>query len=82
LDNLANGSGADTVDRVCDVIVDVFGVPRDELGVATVREDIPEWDSVGHLNLMLALEEAFNVSFSVDEMPELVSVKAIVEKVR
>jgi acyl carrier protein len=69
-------------DRVCAVIADVFGVPREELGAETVQEDIPEWDSLGHLNLMLALEEAFGVSFSVDEMPELVSVKAIVEKVR
>jgi acyl carrier protein len=72
----------EVVERVCDVIADVFGVARDELGAATAREDIPEWDSLGHLNLMLALEEAFNVSFSVDEMPELVSVKAIVQKVR
>jgi len=70
-----------TADKVCDVIADVFGVPRDKLGAATMQEDIPEWDSLGHLNLVLALEEAFNVSFSVTAMPDLVSVTAIVGKV-
>lgn len=70
------------VAAVCDVLADVFGVPRAELGEATSRDDIPEWDSVGHLNLMLALEEAFGVTFSVDEMAELVSVEAIAKKVR
>lgn len=69
-----------TMDTVVDVMVDVFGVPRDELSASTVRDDIPEWDSLGHLNLMLALEEAFNVSFSVEEMPRLVSVAAITAK--
>lgn len=79
---VADNTGEEVVEKVCDVIADVFGLARDEVGAATVREHIPEWDSLGHLNLMLALEEAFDVSFSVAEMPELVSVKAIAEKVR
>jgi acyl carrier protein len=77
-------SGTDTgaQEKVFAVLADVFGLPREEVGPETVREDIPEWDSLGHLNLMLALEEAFDVSFSVEEMPELVSVDAIVQKVQ
>jgi acyl carrier protein len=82
MEKVADTAGEQMVEKVCAVIADVFGVPGEELGAATVQEDIPEWDSLGHLNLMLALEEAFSVSFSVDEMPELTSVKAIVEKVR
>ena len=70
-----------TMDTVCDVVADVFAISRDEVGPTTVQADIPEWDSLGHLNLVLALEEAFSVSFSVDEMPDLVSVEAIVEKI-
>jgi acyl carrier protein len=76
------GGDAAVMDTVCDVIAEIFGVPRSQVGAETTRDDIPEWDSVGHLNLMLALEEAFDVSFSVDEMPELVSAAAIAGKVR
>ncbi len=69
-------------EQVCDVIADVFGVPREDVGPATVREDILEWDSLGQLNLVLALEEAFDVSFGVDELAELTSVKSIVDRVQ
>lgn len=71
-----------TVDSVCEVIADVFGVPRAELSETTVRDEVPEWDSVGHLNLMLALEERFGTSFSVDEMAGLDSVASIAARVR
>ena len=78
---LALREGA-TLDKVCAIISDVFGIPRSEVDETTVQDDIPEWDSIGHLNLMLALEEAFDVSFAVDEMPNLVSVAAIARRVQ
>ena len=70
-----------TVDAVCEVIADVFGVPRTELTGSITRDQVPEWDSIGHLNLMLALEERFGTAFSVDEMAALDSVAAIATRV-
>jgi acyl carrier protein len=34
----------------------------------------PDWDSVVHLNLILALEAEFEVRFSTAEIPQLLSV--------
>jgi acyl carrier protein len=31
----------------------------------------PEWDSLGHFNYLMLVEETFDVRFSVDEMAEL-----------
>tara|TARA_B110000285_G_C14634972_1_gene385100 strand:- start:12 stop:248 length:237 start_codon:yes stop_codon:yes gene_type:complete len=31
-------------------------------------QDIPEWDSVGHMNLMNALEEQFNIELDIDDI--------------
>ena len=31
-------------------------------------QDIPEWDSVGHMNLMNALEEEFNLELDIDDI--------------
>ena len=39
--------------------------------------DIEQWDSVAHLDLVSALEEAFGLSFSAEEMMELTSVAAL-----
>ena len=30
--------------------------------------DIPEWDSIGHMGLMSALEEAFNITLKTDDI--------------
>lgn len=38
---------------------------------------IPEWDSLAHMDLMLALESAYGVSIDEDRMIELISVDAI-----
>jgi acyl carrier protein len=37
----------------------------------------PAWDSTNHLNVVLALEEAFNVEFEPDEIVKLISVPQI-----
>ena len=43
--------------------------------------DIPDWDSLGNFNLLLAIEDAFNVRFSVDEMSKIQSISQIIEKI-
>lgn len=34
-------------------------------------ESLPEWDSLGHLTLMTAIEEAYQISFDFEEMIEI-----------
>jgi acyl carrier protein len=31
-------------------------------------QDIPEWDSVGHMGLMATLEEVFNIELEIDDI--------------
>jgi acyl carrier protein len=57
-------------------------VLTDVLEVDTISDDdsvrtIPSWDSVRHLNLILALEERFGLEFDADRIPDLISVRAI-----
>lgn len=32
---------------------------------------VPEWDSLGHFNLLMSVEEEFDIKFSMEEMSEL-----------
>jgi acyl carrier protein len=41
------------------------------------KDDVPEWDSINHLNLIIELEDEFNVSFSSDEIQEINSIEKI-----
>jgi acyl carrier protein len=38
------------------------------VGETTSPEDIEEWDSLAHVNLLAAVEQAFGVRFTADEM--------------
>jgi acyl carrier protein len=66
-----------TTAQVNELISSIFGIPtqdlRDDLGYG----DVPQWDSLNHVRLMLALEETFSVTIGEDEMVELTTVKAI-----
>ena len=39
--------------------------------------DVPQWDSLGHAKLMLAIEDEFEVALTADEISELQSVEDI-----
>lgn len=55
----------------------VLGVPSECLADDASPETISEWDSMSHLNLVMALESEFGISVSADDVLELRSVAAI-----
>lgn len=46
--------------------------------IDTSPNDIPGWDSVGHLSLASNLEQVFGISLDVDELIEMENVREIV----
>jgi len=70
----------DQFSLVQQAIASTFGVDPAEVCLETAQKDIPEWDSVGHLNLMLVLEQTFGLMFDVETMTQLTSVKAILQR--
>jgi acyl carrier protein len=55
-----------------------FGVEAQAVTLETAPAAVPGWDSMGHLTLATNLEQAFGVSFDVDELMEMENVQAIV----
>ena len=41
--------------------------------------DIPEWDSIGHMTLISGLEEGFNISMETDDIVDFSSFKKGIE---
>ena len=66
-------------ERVRHILGVVLEMPEQEIGEGLSAEDASNWDSIRHLNLVMALEEAFGVSFSSDELGGLTSYRAIVD---
>jgi acyl carrier protein len=57
----------------------VLGVCEDDITRETSASSETRWDSLRHINLIFALEEAFEVRFSDEEIPALTNVRAIEE---
>jgi acyl carrier protein len=60
-----------------DLMVQVFGVDAEDLSDESSPDTIEEWDSMSHINLILALEREFQVKFTAEESVEMLSVKLV-----
>jgi len=63
--------------RFRDVIEAVLAVDGSAITDTDSPRSIPQWDSVTHLQLLLALEDEFGVQFSPDEMAQLSTIGLI-----
>lgn len=55
------------------VMASVLGVPADSIDESTSTDTVADWTSLAHLNLIVALEEEFDVMLPDDEVAELTS---------
>ena len=53
--------------------VDSFEIEEDLLNQKLEYNSIPEWDSIGHMTLIAALEEIFDISMETDDIIEFSS---------
>jgi len=63
--------------RVLRIASDVLGEPIDRLNGDSSPDSVESWDSLNHMNLVLALEEEFGIQFTDDQIMQLLSVDAI-----
>jgi acyl carrier protein len=60
-----------------EIVADVLDMPVEEITDETSPDTTARWDSLQHLNIIMALEEAFRVSFTTDEITQMLSVGII-----
>lgn len=65
-------------EKLKQIMSQVFEVPIEEITENTSPDTVEKWDSLQHMNLILALEETFNVTFSSEEITEMLNYKLIV----
>jgi acyl carrier protein len=68
---------APLLDRVRGIAADVLEVPAAQVGPDSSPETIDTWDSVHHLNLVLALEQEFNMQFEPEEIDQMKDIQHI-----
>jgi acyl carrier protein len=68
-------------ERLRGVMAAVFGIDISSIDSDASTATIAEWDSVRHLQLMLAIEEEFGIQFDTDELVSLRTLSLIEERV-
>jgi acyl carrier protein len=64
-------------ERIKDVMASVFDVEASTITENTIQSDIAEWDSLKHLNLIVSLEDEFDVTFPLEEVGNMTTYKYI-----
>lgn len=68
--------------KLKDMLSVVFKVPREKINDSTSPDTLAEWDSLKHLNMVLALEEQFDISISEEDAMQMISYELIVLTLR
>ncbi len=69
-------------DKIKTVMSKILKVPIDSIDPDSSPDNIDSWDSLLHMNLMLALEQEFTVSFSDEEIIQAISFGIILETLK
>ena len=71
----------ETLEKILEIVATTCEVDKSEVTENSTVGDFPAWDSMGHLAILNAVEEAFDISFEPEEMMELEDVSDIVKAV-
>ncbi len=62
-------------ERIIEIMKSVFNT--EDVTAATDQNNCDKWDSLHHLNLIVELEDAFDMEFEPEEIAEMKSVAAV-----
>ena len=69
----------EVVERLNEVFQDVFDDETIVVEENTTAEDIEDWDSLEHINLIVAVERHFGMKFSMGEVTGMKNVGAMAD---
>jgi acyl carrier protein len=64
-------------DTIKNTMAQIFGIPAEEISASSSPETIAQWDSLKHMQLIMALEDELGIEFTDDMIPQLLSFEAI-----
>ena len=70
-------SSVNLTEKFLTIVASSLEIEKSTFGINSTKDDVPEWDSLGHLKLFLGLEEEFGVKFSMEETATLTNLKDI-----
>lgn len=67
--------------ELTEIFHNVFDDDRIALSETTTAKDVPAWDSVNHINLVISVEQKFKVKFNTAEVARMKNVGEFVDAI-
>ena len=62
-------------DKYIEIFIKSLSLDKKKFSEKLKYNDIPEWDSIGHMTLMSGVEDGFNISLETDDIIDFSSFK-------
>ncbi|MDR3246397.1 MAG: acyl carrier protein [Prevotellaceae bacterium] len=72
----------DTENKIFEIVAEVCETETNNITENSSIGDFPLWDSLGHLTILSAIEEVFEINFEPEKLMELEDVKNIINAVK
>jgi acyl carrier protein len=72
----------DIVSRLTPIFRDVFNDDALVVSEGMTAADVPTWDSLSNINMIIAVEKAFGVKFSIKDVRSLKNVGELLELIK
>ena len=69
----------DILSQLESVIKETLGNPNISIKRESTAKDIPEWDSLNHVLVIVAIEKAFNLSFEPSQVASFQNIGDIID---
>jgi len=66
-------------EQLQEIVATALELPKSAIRESSTMAEIEEWDSLGHVHIMVALEQAFDLYMDVDDFAELDSIPALLQ---
>ena len=64
--------------RILNIIANVLDVDINEIELDTAIGDLPEWDSIDHLQIIAELEKEVGIKYTPEELAELEDISDLI----
>lgn len=65
--------------KLIEIMAPIFELEESQITENASPENIEKWDSLAHMNLVIALEQEFDIQFTEEQIVESLNFNALVE---
>jgi acyl carrier protein len=67
----------DKIGATIQLVAEVLEMPVDQLGPESSMENVPAWDSVEHMNILLSFQQRFRTKVDLTTIATATSIRAL-----